>query len=193
MTGINTSELKKHVQEIVEEWISLDILERDHIFVVGCSTSEVAGERIGTAGNEEIAQVLFEELKVLQDTVGVKLAFQCCEHLNRALVVEKETMKVYNLSEVSAVPIPGAGGSMAAYAYRHMNTPVLVENIVAHAGMDIGDTFIGMHIKHVAVPIRLKQKNIGSAHVTAARTRPKLIGGERAVYKLDSPTAKTCD
>nr|WP_246200019.1 TIGR01440 family protein [Salirhabdus euzebyi] len=178
---------------MVEEWISLDILERDHIFVVGCSTSEVAGERIGTAGNEEIAQVLFEELKVLQDTVGVKLAFQCCEHLNRALVVEKETMKVYNLSEVSAVPIPGAGGSMAAYAYRHMNTPVLVENIVAHAGMDIGDTFIGMHIKHVAVPIRLKQKNIGSAHVTAARTRPKLIGGERAVYKLDSPTAKTCD
>jgi uncharacterized protein (TIGR01440 family) len=194
MTTNLLTDIKQHTSEIVNDWITLNILKPDQLFVIGCSTSEVAGERIGTSGNEQIAETLYQELSVLTEKAGVFLAYQCCEHLNRSLVVEREAQEKYNLTEVSAVPIPGAGGSMAAYAYRNMKDPVLVETVSAHAGIDIGDTFIGMQLKHVAVPIRLSRKNIGAAHLTAARTRPKLIGGERAVYTADNaPNKKTCD
>lgn len=110
------------------------------------------------------------------------MAFQCCEHLNRALVVEKELAIRERLEEVSVVPVPQAGGAMAAFAYRHLQDPTVVEFIKADAGIDIGDTFIGMHLKHVAVPVRVSVKTLGEAHVTLAKTRPKLIGGPRAVY-----------
>jgi len=112
------------------------------------------------------------------------LAIQCCEHLNRALVVERSTMESYGLEEVSVVPVPRAGGALAAYAMRHFADPVVVESIQAHAGLDIGATLIGMHLRRVAVPVRLKQQKIGQAIVIAARTRPKLIGGPRACYEL---------
>lgn len=148
-------------------------------------TSEVAGRRIGTSGSEQIAEAVYKGLEELRDRTGIALAFQCREHLNRALVVEEETAKAYRLPVVFAIPVPKAGGSMASYAYKHMKAPVLVEQIEADAGIDIGDTFIGMHLKPVAVPVRVSQKQLGEAHVTLARTRPKLIGGVRAVYEAE--------
>lgn len=157
-------------------------LSDEHILVVGASTSEVIGKHIGSSGTIEVAQTIFETLKKFKDQTGVQLAFQCCEHLNRAIVVEKATARENRLDEVTVVPVRSAGGAMAAYAYQKLTNPVVVESIKADCGIDIGDTFIGMHLKPVVVPVRCEVKDIGHAHVTIARTRPKLIGGERAVY-----------
>ena len=133
----------------------------------------------------KLAEIIYQEAKNFSQKTGVDLAFQCCEHLNRALVVERKTCNRYHLEEVTVIPVPEAGGSMAAKAYKQMEDPVVVEFIKADYGMDIGDTFIGMHLKHVAVPVRVSINQIGGAHVTLAKTRPKLIGGERAVYRLN--------
>ncbi|WP_129689688.1 TIGR01440 family protein [Gottfriedia acidiceleris] len=157
----------------------------EHVLVIGCSTSEVSGQRIGTSGTIEVAEVLFNEIKAFQDETGVQLAFQCCEHLNRALVVQRKTAKSLQLDEVTVVPVRTAGGALASFAYRHLDHAVIVEHIKADAGIDIGDTLIGMHLKHVAVPLRTSIKQVGQAHITAAKTRPKLIGGARAVYSID--------
>ncbi|WP_270568145.1 TIGR01440 family protein [Bacillus sonorensis] len=170
---------------ILEEFHTEAGLRADQVIVIGCSTSEVAGEHIGTSGSEDIAAAIYSGLETLQQKTGAALAFQCCEHLNRALVVEKETAEAWRLPIVFAVPVPKAGGSMAAYAYKKMKEPVLVEQIAADAGIDIGDTFIGMHLKPVAVPVRVSENKLGEAHVTLARTRPKLIGGVRAVYETE--------
>jgi uncharacterized protein (TIGR01440 family) len=178
---------KQQWQTILTEFQQQVPLSSEHVLVIGCSTSEVIGERIGTAGTTEVAEMLFTELKKWRDKTGVQLAFQCCEHLNRALVVERETALAKNLEIVSVIPVRSAGGAMAEYAYNHMNDPVVVEFIKADAGIDIGDTFIGMHLKHVAVPVRTSLKQIGHAHVTLAKTRPKLIGGARAVYSKENP------
>ncbi|TCT26397.1 uncharacterized protein (TIGR01440 family) [Melghiribacillus thermohalophilus] len=193
MTAANLQEIQQHIRGIIKEWTSLDLLKQGMTVVVGCSTSEIAGKRIGTSGSMEIAAVLFSELEGLKERTGISLAFQGCEHINRALVVERETMEQKHLEQVSVIPVPKAGGSMAAYAYRQMSDPVVVESIQAEAGIDIGDTLIGMHLKPVVVPLRFKQKRIGHAHVTAAYTRPKLIGGERAVYSEDKDQDLTCD
>lgn len=166
-------------------------LDDTRLLVIGCSTSEVVGEAIGTSSTMDVAASIFSSLEAFQQQTGVKLAFQSCEHLNRALVVERETAQRYGYEKVSAVPVRSAGGAMATYAYHHFNDPVLVEFVKADAGIDIGDTFIGMHLKHVAVPVRSEVKTIGEAHVTMARTRPKLIGGERAVY--DTREEATCN
>lgn len=178
-------QLQEQIKAITDEWLASGFVKKGDLFVIGCSTSEVAGEHIGTSGSEEIASVLFKELNRLKTEAGLELAFQCCEHLNRAIVVEEETMKKRFYEQVSAVPVPTAGGSMASYAYKHFENPVVVEKIQAEAGIDIGETMIGMHLKHVAVPIRLKQRYAGNARITAARTRPKLIGGVRACYAED--------
>ncbi|MGE8080382.1 TIGR01440 family protein [Peribacillus loiseleuriae] len=156
------------------------------LLVIGCSTSEVIGKRIGTEGTLDVANMLFTELQVFQKRTGVQLAFQCCEHLNRALVLDREYADSRRYEEVSVVPIRKAGGAMATAAYQQLANPVVVEHIQADAGIDIGDTFIGMHLKHVVVPIRSSVKEIGNAHVTLAKTRAKLIGGERAVYNNNS-------
>ena len=177
--------LEQTWRSILDEFQQQANLREGHIVVIGCSTSEVAGRRIGTSGSEQIAEAVYKGLEELRDRTGIALAFQCCEHLNRALVVEEETAKAYRLPVVFAIPVPKAGGSMASYAYKHMKAPVLVEQIEADAGIDIGDTFIGMHLKPVAVPVRVSQKQLGEAHVTLARTRPKLIGGVRAVYEAE--------
>ncbi len=153
------------------------------ILVIGTSTSEVLGKNIGTAGTEEVAKLLFDTFLDFQKRTNMQLAFQCCEHLNRAIVVSGEVADRLNLEVVSVVPVAKAGGSMAAYAYKHLKDPVVVEFIKADAGIDIGHTLIGMHLKHVAVPVRSKVKKIGNAYVTLAITRPKLIGGARAVYE----------
>lgn len=177
--------IQQNMQSIVEEWVKSDYLRDGELFIVGCSTSEVAGHSIGTSGSEQIAEVIYNKLNILKNKSGVQLVFQCCEHLNRALVMEREIAAKYLLDEVSVIPVPTAGGSMASYAYNQMTDPVVVESIntSAHAGMDIGETMIGMHMKHVAVPLRFEQRQIGSARVTAARSRPKLIGGSRANYE----------
>ncbi len=174
---------KNELSTIIHEFNDYVALSHKHILVVGCSTSEVIGQKIGTAGTEDVAEMIFLELKKLQDETGVAIAFQCCEHLNRALVLERTTFENKDFTEVSVIPVRNAGGAMATYAFNHFEDPVVVEHIQADAGIDIGDTFIGMHLKHVAVPVRTTQKSVGEAHVTLATTRPKLIGGSRAVYK----------
>lgn len=153
------------------------------MLVVGCSTSEVIGKQIGTSSSIEVAKVIFTSLYENCKEKGLYLAIQCCEHLNRALVVEKSVVAKYGLEEVLVIPVQKAGGALAHVAMETMEEPVVVESIKAQAGIDIGDTFIGMHLKNVAVPIRGSINEIGNAHVTLARTRPKLIGGARAVYE----------
>ncbi|KAB7707649.1 TIGR01440 family protein [Bacillus aerolatus] len=158
-------------------------LQKGQTVVIGCSTSEIAGEKIGTAGTLDIAEMVYRQLKTFANDHGLHLAFQCCEHLNRALVVDRDLAQKMQLEEVSVVPVRQAGGSMAAYAFNQNDNSAVVEFIKADAGIDIGDTFIGMHLKHVAVPLRTSVKEVGHAHVTMAVTRPKLIGGARAVYE----------
>jgi len=183
--------IKQQTRQILTQFRQQTELSEKHVLVIGCSTSEVAGGKIGTSGTLEVAEILFAELGKFHTETGVALAFQCCEHLNRAIVVERETAEKHFLERVSVVPVRKAGGAMATYAFEHMSDPVVVEFIKADAGIDIGDTLIGMHLKHVAVPIRTSSDSIGNAHVTMANVRPKLIGGERAVYKRTSSN-QTC-
>lgn len=157
-------------------------LEEKDLFVVGCSTSEVGGAGIGTFSSPEVAEVVFGGIYQATQEAGVYLVAQCCEHLNRALIIEKEAAKLYGLDSVNVVPQPKAGGSFATAAYKAFEHPTAVEHIRAHAGMDIGDTLIGMHLRDVAVPVRIRTRQIGDAHVVCARTRAKFIGGSRAVY-----------
>ena len=157
-------------------------LEQGELFVVGCSTSEVGGATIGTYSSPELAEMVFGGIYQATQEAGIYLAAQCCEHLNRALILEKEAAVKYGYPMVNVVPQPKAGGSFATAAYKAFEHPVAVEHIQAAAGMDIGDTLIGMHLRDVAVPVRLQSGQIGDAHVVCARTRPKFIGGGRAVY-----------
>lgn len=156
--------------------------EENDILVVGCSTSEVGGASIGTFSSPDLAEVVFGGIYQATQEAGIFLAAQCCEHLNRAVILEKEAAKRYGCEIVNVVPQPKAGGSFATAAWKAFEHPVAVEHIRAHAGMDIGDTLIGMHLKDVAVPVRIRTSQIGDAHVVCARTRPKFIGGVRAVY-----------
>ncbi len=183
---------QKQLQQILIDFRKQIDEKRQGLLVVGCSTSEVAGKSIGTSGSLEIAKMIYQELLQFHKETGIELAFQCCEHLNRALVVERRVQERYGYEEVTVIPVRDAGGSMATVAYRQMENPVVVEKIKADYGLDIGDTLIGMHLKHVAVPVRASLKNIGGAHITLAKTRPKLIGGERAVYRLEQAEG-TCD
>ncbi|AFS71593.1 TIGR01440 family protein [Exiguobacterium antarcticum] len=153
------------------------------LLVIGCSTSEVIGKQIGKAGSPEIAEALFDVFDAFRRSHQVDLAFQGCEHINRALTLERQIVERLGLEAVTVVPVPEAGGSMASVAYQRFSAPVVVETIQADAGIYIGDTFIGMHLKPVAIPVRLPHREIGEAHVTAAVTRPKLIGGARAKYE----------
>lgn len=174
---------EQQLSTILQEFKQQVPLRNGDVFLVGCSTSEVLGRKIGTAGAVDVAEMIFQQLSQFGQKTGVRLAFQCCEHLNRAIVLERSVAERKNWDEVSVIPVPTAGGAMAAYAYEHLENPVVVEHVRADAGIDIGDTFIGMHLKHVAVPVRVSGKSLGSAHVTLAQTRPKLIGGPRAVYE----------
>ena len=186
------SEAYNAAKEILE---AACLVEGD-LFVVGCSTSEVAGAGIGTFSSvlsfssPELAEVVFGSIYQATQETGVYLAAQCCEHLNRALILEKEAAARYGYEIVSVIPQPKAGGAFATAAYKTFEEPVAVEHIRARAGMDIGDTLIGMHLKDVAVPVRIRTREIGDARVVCARTRPKLIGGARAVYGPDEDSPK---
>ena len=172
--------IARQTREAAAEFASLARLKKGDIVAVGCSSSEVLGGRIGTASSPEAGKVIFDALREVFDPLGVSIAAQCCEHLNRALIIEREAAK--DLPIVNVVPQPKAGGSFATAAYHAFRDPVALEGIRADAALDIGGTLIGMHIKSVAVPLKMTVRRIGEANVTAARHRPKFIGGARAIY-----------
>ena len=165
---------------VVEELGEKAGLKAGQILVVGCSTSEVLGAKIGSNSSPEVAKYIFKALQEYSANTGVHIAIQCCEHLNRAIVTERKAVPFGE--PVNVVPQPKAGGSLATQAYASFDDPVVLEKIQADAGLDVGFTLIGMHLKQVAVPLRLTHNTIGEAMVLAARTRPKFIGGARAVY-----------
>ena len=170
----------EQTKEVILELYEKANLHQGAIVVVGCSTSEVVGSSIGTNSNPDVAGEIFKALHDCSREKGFHLAIQCCEHLNRAIITERKAVPF--LETVNVVPQPKAGGSLATKAYHGFEDPVAVEEIKADAGIDIGFTLIGMHLKKVAVPLRLEQHTIGEATVLAARTRPKFIGGIRAAY-----------
>ena len=172
----------KQTSSTIKEFIDKSHLKSGDILVIGCSSSEVSGGTIGQASSPEIAKVIVNNILPLLEEKGILLAAQCCEHLNRALIVEKTTAEKLNAEVVNVIPKPKAGGSFATAVYEAMHSPVALEEIKADAALDIGLTLIGMHLKRVAVPLRLENNKIGDAIVTAAYTRPKYIGGERANY-----------
>lgn len=169
-------------KQAAEELLDAAKLEKGDLLVVGCSSSEVIGSKIGSNSSVETAQEIFKGIYEVTQQRGVYLAAQCCEHLNRAIIIEKEAAKKFGYDEVNVVPQPKAGGSFATTAYSRFENPVAVEEVRADAGLDIGGTLIGMHLKRVAVPVRLSIKKIGEANILCARVRPKFIGGERAHY-----------
>ena len=174
--------IKTESERITRELLDISGLSEGQILVVGCSSSEVTGNKIGKASVPAVADAILDGMLPVLREKGVFLAAQCCEHLNRAIIIEAECAEHLCLDSVCVRPVPKAGGSFAAACFDRFNAPVAVEHIKAHAGLDIGGTLIGMHLKEVAVPVRLSQKTLGEAIILAARTRPKYIGGERAVY-----------
>lgn len=189
--GINLQEpaqeeleaLKQQAGQAARELLAEAKLKPGQILVVGCSSSEIVSSRIGSYSSREIGEAVYQGIWEECRKNQIYLAAQCCEHLNRALILEREAAERYGYEVVCVVPKLKAGGSFATAAYLGMQEPAAVERIEAHAGMDIGDTLIGMHLRQVAVPVRIATKQIGQARVVCARVRPKFIGGERACYQ----------
>lgn len=174
------TQVRQEAADAAQQLMEASHLRKGQIVVVGCSTSEVVGKNVGSWSTPEVAAAIFEGLHSVFGPAGVYIAAQCCEHLNRALIVEHEA--VPDAEIVNVRPQPKAGSSFATAAYNAFRHPVALEEIRADAGLDIGGTLIGMHLKKVAVPVRLPQNHIGAAILLAARVRPKFIGGERAIY-----------
>ena len=183
---MDLEKLEKETSQIATDVLDKAGLVKGNIFVLGLSSSEVMGGHIGQHSSREVGQVIVKTLLDILQVRGIYLAVQGCEHLNRALVVERELAEKKDLEIVNVLPSLHAGGSGQLAAFDYMKDPVEVEFITAHAGLDVGDTSIGMHVKHVQVPIRPLLREIGHAHVTALASRPKLIGGARAQYPQDS-------
>ncbi len=182
---MDLNKLKDQSKQVLQELILKSKLDLGNIVVVGCSTSEVMGEEIGTCSNIDVAQNLFNGFIEIINEKGLFLAAQCCEHLNRAIVVEQQIADKLNLDIVNVVPVLKAGGAFSTVCWDNFKKPVVVETIKADCGIDIGGTLIGMHIKPIVVPVRTSIRNIGCANIVCARTRPKFIGGERAKYDLN--------
>lgn len=180
---MDLEEIEQQAANAVEQVLEQAGLRVGDLFVVGCSSSEVSGNRIGSASSMEIAGAVYRGVSRVLQSHGIYLAAQCCEHLNRALIMEQEAAKEYGYEQVNVLPQPKAGGSFATTCWENLTEPVAVEHIRAHAGLDIGSTLIGMHLRDVAVPVRIEQRQIGEAMLTAARTRLKFIGGVRAHYQ----------
>lgn len=176
-------DIKIQVENAIRELCEAAKLKKGDILVVGCSTSEVVGSKIGTNSDPDTAEKIFEGITAVAEPMGIYLAVQCCEHLNRAIVIEKEAAPFGEY--VNVIPQKKAGGSLATVAYHSFKNPCVLEEIKADAGIDIGGTLIGMHLKRVAVPVRLSVNKIGEANITCARVRPKFIGGIRAIYNED--------
>ena len=176
-------EIKKETETILAELLDAAKLKKGDILVIGCSSSEILGEHIGKCSSPEAAKAVLDAILPTLKENGIWLAAQCCEHLNRAIIVERECAEKYGYEVVNVKPQPKAGGSFASAVYESLENPVALENVKAAAGIDIGGTLIGMHLKAVAVPVRTSVRMIGKANVICARTRPKYIGGPRAVYE----------
>lgn len=175
--------IKQQAETAVRELLEASALRAGDILVIGCSSSEIVGETIGHGSSFDTAAEVFATVMPILKEKGIFLAAQCCEHLNRALIIERACAEKYGLEEVCVVPQPKAGGSFATAAWQGFSSPVAVEHIRAHAGLDIGGTLVGMHLRDVAVPVRLSVSRVGEAILLAARTRPKFIGGCRAKYE----------
>ncbi len=174
--------VKIQAQKAITELIKISGIRSGELLVIGCSSSEIVGGRIGKASSIDAAKAVFEGIYPILKQKGIYLAAQCCEHLNRAIIIENEAAQKFRYEIVNVVPQQKAGGSFATTVWQNLAHPVAVEHIKAHAGLDIGNTLIGMHLKDVAVPVRLSINKIGEAPIVCARTRPKFIGGERAHY-----------
>lgn len=175
-------EIGIQTKQVLSELLSIASVHSGQLLAVGCSSSEIIGSKIGKGSSPEAAKAVVEAMLPLLKEKGVLLAAQCCEHLNRALIVERSTAEKFGYEIVNVRPMPKAGGSFATAVYESFSDPVAVEYVKADLGLDIGSTLIGMHLKSVAVPLRLSTSHIGEAYVTAAYTRPKYIGGSRANY-----------
>ena len=175
-------QIKEQAERAVRELLEVSKLRPGDLLVIGCSSSEIMGERIGKGSSMEAARAVYDGIAPVLEEKGILLAVQCCEHLNRALIVERSTAEKFGYEPVNVRPWAHAGGSFATTVWEHMEQPAAVEHVRAHAGMDIGDTLIGMHLREVAVPVRLSIRKIGAASLVCARTRPKFVGGERARY-----------
>ena len=169
-------------KRVAEEFLEQAKLKEGNLVVIGCSTSEIAAKSIGSYSNEALGEAVFTAIYETLCAQGLNVAAQCCEHLNRALIMEAEAAQQYGYEIVKVMQMPKAGDSFATAAWKHMKHPAAVEHVQAHAGIDIGDTLIGMHLRAVAVPLRIAHPSIGCAHIVCARTRAKYIGGERAHY-----------
>ena len=183
MLNNEVTKIRRQAERVITELLEQSAPQAGDLIVVGCSTSEVAGNRIGSASSMDVALELYEAIAPAIASRQCFLAAQCCEHLNRALILEKEAADRYGYEPVWVVPKPKAGGSFATAAWQRMEQPVAVEHIRAACGLDIGGTLIGMHLKEVAVPVRLSIDRIGEARILCARTRPKYIGWIRACYE----------
>ena len=182
---MDQNEITKQSAQAVTEIIEAAKLKAGDLFVIGCSSSEIIGSRIGTATSTDVAKLVYDGILPVLKEKGIHAAAQCCEHLNRALVVERKTMERFGFEQVNAIPQPNhAGGAFATVCYQNFDDPVLVETVKGRgdAGIDIGGTMIGMHLKYVAVPLRISLRKIGEAPILCARGRPKYVGGARAVY-----------
>ena len=176
-------EITKQARTVVTELLDQANMKPGSLLVIGCSSSEMVGKRIGKGSSMEAAQAAFAGIYPVLKEQGIHLAVQCCEHLNRALILERDVAEKRGYEIVNVMPQPHAGGSFAVTAWNAFSDPVAVETIAAEAGIDIGGTLIGMHLRRVAVPVRTSEKQIGEAIVLCARTRPKYIGGPRAIYQ----------
>ena len=174
--------IRDQAEQAILELLDAAKLKAGDLFVVGCSSSEMVGERIGKGSSMDAAVAVYEAIAPVLAERGIGLVAQCCEHLNRALIIEREFAEKYGYEIACVRPHPHAGGSFATTVYDNMKDPVAVEHVRAHAGIDIGGTLIGMHLRDVAVPVRLSLNRIGEANILCARTRPKFIGGIRAHY-----------
>ena len=178
------NQITQQTRNVVAELLEQANMRPGSLLVIGCSSSEIVGKQIGKGSSLEAAQAVFAGVYPILQEHGIRLAVQCCEHLNRALIMEREAAEQRGYESVNVVPQPHAGGSFAVTAWNNFQDPVAVEAVRAEAGMDIGGTLIGMHLKAVAVPVRTNEKQIGEAIVLCARTRPKFTGGPRAVYQI---------
>ncbi len=169
-------------KRVVREFLEQAKLRKGNLVVIGCSTSEIAAQHIGSYSNAELGEAVFTAMYEELRASGISVAAQCCEHLNRALIMTQTDAERLGYEEVNVIPQLKAGGSFATAAWHVMENPTAVEHVQAHAGIDIGDTLIGMHLRPVAVPVRIDHPVIGAAHIVCARTRPKYVGGARAHY-----------
>jgi uncharacterized protein (TIGR01440 family) len=180
---MQTDKILADVEKAIRELIEIVEPDSGEIFILGGSTSEIQGKEIGSATDLKLGKKIIEVIMEIMAEYELYLAVQGCEHINRSLVIEKKCQLLNHFSEVNVIPQRHAGGAFATEAFELFDEPVTVENMEADLGIDIGDALIGMHLKNVAVPVRLTIKEIGEAHLTAARTRLKLVGGVRAKYR----------